>query len=182
MLSGHKNAVLEVKWASNGTNIISCSADKTVCYWDGNKGKRIRKFTDHSKIVNCCSIGKESTDLFVSGSDDCSVILWDARSKRAVQAIPHDYQITSVCMSHDSNFVYSGGIDNCIRYSLQLNIVIEFNNCIIFSLCRKWDLRKYQTNMLPDLTLKGHLDTITGLALSPDGSYILSNAMDSSLR
>ena len=30
--------------------------------------------------------------------------------------------------------------------------------------------------------MKGHIDTVTGLALSPDGSYILSNAMDNSLR
>ncbi|XP_075742132.1 U5 small nuclear ribonucleoprotein 40 kDa protein-like [Rhipicephalus microplus] len=28
----------------------------------------------------------------------------------------------------------------------------------------------------------GHLDTITGLCLSPDGSYILSNSMDNTLR
>lgn len=29
--------------------------------------------------------------------------------------------------------------------------------------------------------LVGHGDTVTGLALSPDGSYLLSNAMDSAL-
>lgn len=26
--------------------------------------------------------------------------------------------------------------------------------------------------------MRGHTDTVTGLALSPDGSYVLSNAMD----
>ncbi len=37
-----------------------------------------------------------------------------------------------------------------------------------------WDLRKVQLEgMLP-----GHSDTITGLSLSPDGSYLLSNSMD----
>lgn len=30
--------------------------------------------------------------------------------------------------------------------------------------------------------MRGHTDTITGLSLSPDGSYVLSNAMDNSLR
>lgn len=30
--------------------------------------------------------------------------------------------------------------------------------------------------------MRGHTDTVTGLCLSPDGSYILSNAMDNSLR
>ena len=30
VLTGHKNAVLEVKWSSSATNLISCSADKTL--------------------------------------------------------------------------------------------------------------------------------------------------------
>lgn len=31
-------------------------------------------------------------------------------------------------------------------------------------------------------SMKGHTDTITGLALSSDGSYLLSNSMDNTLR
>ena len=30
--------------------------------------------------------------------------------------------------------------------------------------------------------MKGHSDTVTGMSLSPDGSYLLSNSMDNSLR
>jgi len=30
--------------------------------------------------------------------------------------------------------------------------------------------------------LKGHSDTVTGMSLSPDGSYLLTNAMDNNLR
>ena len=30
--------------------------------------------------------------------------------------------------------------------------------------------------------MTGHNDTVTGLSLSPDGSYVLSNAMDNTLR
>ena len=39
-----------------------------------------------------------------------------------------------------------------------------------------WDLR--QNEMAYKMT--GHADSITGLRLSPDGSYLLSNSMDSS--
>ena len=28
--------------------------------------------------------------------------------------------------------------------------------------------------------MRGHTDTVTGMELSPDGSYLLSNAMDNS--
>lgn len=34
----------------------------------------------------------------------------------------------------------------------------------------------------PDLVLEGHQDTITGLAMSPDGNSLVSNSMDSTLR
>ena len=41
-----------------------------------------------------------------------------------------------------------------------------------------WDLRKNAVLY----RMKGHSDTVTGMALSPDGSYLLTNAMDNSLR
>ena len=30
--------------------------------------------------------------------------------------------------------------------------------------------------------MKGHKETITGLSLSPDGNYLLSNSMDNTVR
>lgn len=34
VLSGHKNAVLEVQWTYDSAQVISASADKTVGVWD----------------------------------------------------------------------------------------------------------------------------------------------------
>lgn len=34
VLSGHKNAVLEVQWTYDSSQIVSASADKTVGIWD----------------------------------------------------------------------------------------------------------------------------------------------------
>ena len=140
VLTGHKNAILEVKW--DGDKLLSCSADKTVALWDANKGARIRKYTDHKGIVNSCALASHSTGLSCSGSDDSSVLVWDTRSRKYIQSIPHDYQVlnsykslcllvfsfvasalvvsvlqvTSVCMSTDGYTVFSGGIDNTVRY------------------------------------------------------------------
>ena len=65
-----------------------------------------------------------------------------------------------MCISADGQYIYSGGIDNLIR---------------------RFDVRKGNTEV-PDMILEGHLDTITGLSLSPDGHHLLSNSMDSNLR
>lgn len=32
------------------------------------------------------------------------------------------------------------------------------------------------------LDMQGHVDTVTGLKLSPDGNHVLSNAMDNTVR
>lgn len=48
----------------------------------------------------------------------------------------------------------------------------------IENVVKVWDLRKEEVAM----TLKGHADTVTGLALSPDGTHLLTNAMDNTLR
>lgn len=37
-----------------------------------------------------------------------------------------------------------------------------------------WDLRKNDVLY----RMRGHSDTVTGMHLSPDGSYLLTNAMD----
>ena len=53
--------------------------------------------------------------------------------------------------------MFSGGIDNTIT---------------------AWDLRK----QAPVFNLYGHQDTVSGLRLSPDGSYMLSSSMDNTLK
>ena len=41
-----------------------------------------------------------------------------------------------------------------------------------------WDLRK--NAVVTDI--QGHSDTVTGMKLSPDGAYVLTNSMDNTLR
>ena len=54
-----------------------------------------------------------------------------------------------------------------------IGAVIQQIQCSCF-LVQVWDLR--QTKVA--YTLLGHMDTVTGLSVSPDGQYLLSNAMD----
>ena len=48
----------------------------------------------------------------------------------------------------------------------------------IENVVKVWDLRKEEVAM----SLKGHNDTVTGMAVSPDGTHLLTNAMDNTLR
>lgn len=68
------------------------------------------------------------------------------------------YQLTSVCFSDDSASIFTGGVDGVVR--------------------------RYDTRMdaQPTLVLEGHTDILTCLRVSPDGDFMLSNAMDNTLR
>lgn len=62
----------------------------------------------------------------------------------------------------------------CLRYSKSKQYLIVLFNFFV----KVWDVRTKEVLY----ELKGHTDTVTGLSLSGDGSYLLSNSMDNSLR
>ncbi|KAI9025926.1 WD40-repeat-containing domain protein [Phycomyces nitens] len=157
VLKGHNNAVMDVHWSRDASQLFSCSADKTLGIWDAKTGERIRRWKGHSMVVNSCQVARRGPELVVSGSDDGCIKLWDSREKEATQTFEDKYQVTSVCFSDAGDMVYSGGLDNEIKV---------------------WDLRKRAIAY----TLSGHIDTISGMSLSHDGSYLLSNAMDNTVR
>ncbi|ORX51948.1 WD40 repeat-like protein [Hesseltinella vesiculosa] len=156
VLKGHVNAVLELHWTRDSSQVVSCSADKTVCIWDANSGERVRRWKGHNGVVNSCQVTRRGTEVVVSGSDDGTIKLWDPREKTTSQTLENKYQVTSVAISEAGDTVYSGGIDNDIKV---------------------WDLRKQEVMY----TLAGHVDTVSGLALSPNGDHLLSNGMDNTV-
>jgi WD40 repeat protein len=107
--------VLEIKWNSDN-KIVSASADKSVALWDANAGSRIRKLTVHSAIVNSCSIASDAVCLFASGSEDCTAIAWDTRDKNPVATMYHDYQVLTTALTSDGLSLFTGGVDNVVRY------------------------------------------------------------------
>jgi len=157
VLKGHKNAILDLHWSMDGTKLYTASADKTVSCWDAETFKRIKKFTGHTSFVNSCHPTRRGQELIVSGSDDNTAKIWDMRQRDPVHTIENKYQVTAVTFNDAGDRVFIGGLDNQVKV---------------------WDIRKGDV----DYVLYGHTDTITGLALSPEGSYLLSNSMDLTIR
>lgn len=70
--AGHKNAVLELHWTTDGEKLLSASPDKSLRAWDAQTGLQIKKMAEHDSFVNSCSPLRRGPPLLVSGSDDCS--------------------------------------------------------------------------------------------------------------
>jgi Prp8 binding protein len=170
VLIGHKNAVLDVKFVGEEEYLVTASADKTLILWDACTGNRIRTYRGHTKVVNSVATSSSSSSsLVVSGSDDGHIKLWDARANSSkgafvMQLLHGNHQVTSVALSLDATTVYSGGIDNLIT---------------VFDIRAARDEGQMPRKLM---SLLGHTDTITCLSLSPDGSQLLSNSMDCTMR
>eukprot|EP01100_Stratorugosa_tubuloviscum_P009439 TRINITY_DN3970_c0_g3_i1.p1 TRINITY_DN3970_c0_g3~~TRINITY_DN3970_c0_g3_i1.p1 ORF type:complete len:355 (+),score=137.88 TRINITY_DN3970_c0_g3_i1:129-1193(+) len=157
VLQGHKNAIIDIQWSYDTIYIFSASADKTAGYWDAEIGQRVRKLVGHTAPVNSCSTTATSSTIATS-SDDLTIKIWDVRVKGYQHSIKNTYQNLAVCFGNSPDVLFSGGIENDIK---------------------SWDLRKTES---PTMLLKGHTDAVTGLKLSPDGNYLLSNSMDCTVR
>ncbi|KAG8790501.1 hypothetical protein FRC12_011733 [Ceratobasidium sp. 428] len=96
----------------------------------------------------------------VSGSDDCTLRIWDAHTGRMVgQPLEgHTDGIESVSFSPDGTHIVSGSIDETI--------------CI-------WDVRAHAMFGAP---LVGHTHRITSVSYSPDGAHIASGSWDKTVR
>ncbi|XP_063829235.1 U5 small nuclear ribonucleoprotein 40 kDa protein [Ostrinia nubilalis] len=157
VMKGHTGAVMELCFSPDGSHLYTCATDNTVAVWDVPTGVRIKKLKGHANFVNSVSGARRGPELLVSASDDNTIKLWDARKRNPIASFDNGYPVTSVLFNDTAEKIISGGVDNIIKV---------------------WDIRTNQISY----KIKGHTDTITGMALSYDGSYLLSNSMDSTLR
>ncbi|KAI5117934.1 hypothetical protein M0805_009442 [Coniferiporia weirii] len=109
--------------------------------------------------VLCAAYSPDGRHI-VTGSDDCTLQVWDAQTGIAIGGPlrGHSDFVQSVVYSPDGRHVVSGSDD----YTL----------CI-------WDAH---TGDLIRQPLVGHLDCINAVAISPDGKFVVSGSDDSTLR
>ncbi|KAL0488587.1 U5 small nuclear ribonucleoprotein [Acrasis kona] len=163
-LRGHNNAVLELVWSHDNKQIYSASADKSVMIWDAEYTRRLKRYKEHDSIVNCVSTS--INDLIASGSDDRTVKVYDHRAKEIVCEIASKHPVLSTCFSQQGDRLFAAGTEGVIRqYDL-----------------RKVDGQDHALSSSHQLQFQGHADVITGIALSPDGTQLLSNSMDDTCR
>jgi len=75
----------------------------------------VRKFEGHSKGINSIALSKDGATL-VSGSEDQTVIVWDANTGKLDRAFQgHIQPVTSVAIRPDGKQVASGSEDGSIR-------------------------------------------------------------------
>ncbi|KAI6127438.1 WD40-repeat-containing domain protein [Pisolithus croceorrhizus] len=156
----HKAPILDLQWSLYSPILYTVGADHILNMMNVTTGQRIRKVRAHRGIINTLDrtmAGGAGIELVATGSDDGTVRIWEGGEegeKTSVAVFEIGCPVTSVCWSADGQNVYVGALDNEIHV---------------------YDLRKCEQIY----SLTGHTDTPTSLALSPNGSYLLSPSFSS---
>merc|ERR1712045_991678 len=113
--AAHAGAILQLTFNEDGNHFYTASTDKTVGVFDTHTGQRVKRLKGHTLYVNSCHPARRGPPLVVSGSDDCTVRVWDQRHRASVVNMNAIYQVTAVSFGDASDQVVSAGIDNVVK-------------------------------------------------------------------
>ena len=107
-LDGHKNCVTTVVFTSDGSKIVSGSADHTIKLWDGITGEYLSPLESHTNCITSIAISA-GDKYIVSSSSDHTIKIWDIETKRVLHEKRFERgQINSVtCINDPIGVVYN---------------------------------------------------------------------------
>jgi WD40 repeat protein len=165
VLDGHGSWVTGVSLETGGRRALSCSRDKTLRLWriDGAGGEGEARGGEetclwgHRAMVNACAIARGGR-LAASGAADSSVRLWrlPAAGEGVAPRLGHEGAIRA-CVFKGSGAVLTASEDSTAR---------------LWSTTSGEELRRFAA----------HLHGVTSLALSGDGSRLITGSLDRSIR
>ncbi|XP_066567770.1 U3 small nucleolar RNA-associated protein 15 homolog [Amia ocellicauda] len=151
--SGHTKAVHVTDFTSDRYRILSGSDDYTCRLWDIPNSEELISYREHTDYVRCGTTSKLNPDLFITGSYDHTVKVFDARTERGVMTMDHGQPVESVLLFPSEGLLVSAGG----RY------------------LKVWDMLKGGQQLV---SLKNHHKTVTCLCLSSSGQRLLSGSLD----
>ncbi|XP_033634778.1 U3 small nucleolar RNA-associated protein 15 homolog [Asterias rubens] len=110
IFKGHDGPVHVTRFGTDNFHIMSCSDDKSVRCWDIPSEKAVKQYDEHTDYVRCGVVSAASKDIWLTGSYDHKVKLFDLRSKASVMTLDHGHPVESVLMFPGGGmFLSSGG-------------------------------------------------------------------------
>jgi len=196
---GHDSRVNCIKFNEDNSVLITGSYDKTVKLWDckSQNFDPIQVLGDAKDSVASVFVSQYE---IITGSIDGSVRTYDIRAGM-LTTDSIGQPVASVALSHDSNCILCGCLDNEVRLldkttcellneykghkncNYKIDCIFSQDDAVIVSgsedgLVYIWDL--VESKILAKL--KGHFGQVTALSYHPNGSALLSGSADSNIR
>ncbi|MED6170547.1 hypothetical protein PIB30_032006 [Stylosanthes scabra] len=187
----HLNAVFDICWIKEDTQILTASGDQTMKVWDVQEKKCIGVLKGHTGSVKSMCSHPNNADIIVSGSRDGSFCLWDLRCKSATRGKHGEVSICSTAvvkgahLSSQAKRVRKGkaksmSITSVLCLKDQVSIATAG---AVDSVLKFWDTRNLksfvtQASPRPQSTEKGRLHGISSLSQDESGLFLSASCMD----
>ena len=197
IFSGHTAEINDITFSSDGNLVLTASVDQTARLWDLATGREVQKFVGHTNMVITAAFYGDGTQI-LTGSEDKTLRLWDVETgselnqwflEEPVSAFSSDgsyavgyseadnanhlWDLKTLTKIH--SFSYPG---QPIRWSTHFSpegrylLAVYGNEIVVSDVASGQELQVF----------RGHTDTSWDLALSPDGTRVLSASYDGSAR
>jgi WD40 repeat protein len=208
-LRGHKDVVLSVSFMPDGSKIASGSIDRTIRIWNASTGRAIRTLTDDDlDWVYTIAFSPDGKHL-VSGSRDPTMRFWDTGTWQLVHKIetgsvqrvvhrPIFGQVCSVSRGTKGVLLWDMNLPSHVMKlangytDLVCAVAFSPDGTWLASGCNDgtlWIWDAVTGEPISDATgesisepLTGHTRTVEAVAVSPDGTRIVSGSYDMTIR
>ena len=153
LLDEHSGQIFGVAVTPDGTRVVSCSGDKTVCVWDMHTGEAVFVLAGHEGNVYEVAVTPDSSKV-VSTSPHDGIRVWDLSTGMEVLAVKSSGILSMVITKDGSQIVTCSGEELCV-----------------------WDLVTGKQEMQWPCCVK----TPRALAVTPDGCHVVSCCVDAHL-
>ncbi|GHO61599.1 hypothetical protein KSC_004910 [Ktedonobacter sp. SOSP1-52] len=151
------------RWIVSGSHggdiaLRETATGRCICHFGGDSHVRdadldfgiVGKYTGHAYEVTSIDISEDG-HWIISGSQDCTVKLWDMLGERYQRTFEgHTNEVTSVSISGDGHWIVSGSQDHTVRI---------------------WEAMTGHCMHI----LRGHTAEITSVSISEDGRWIVAS-------
>jgi serine/threonine protein kinase len=168
-LEGHADLVQSLALTPDGRHLISGGDDGTVRVWDMAGGRELHCFVGHTDTVACVCSAPDGASV-LSASSDKTVRQWDRSGGRELRRlVGHANWVNSVVFGPDGSWAVSGGGGEIVRGTF-----VDGADTTV----RVWDLEGGHELY----RFAGHQASVTAVAVTPDGSRIISAGLDETVR
>jgi WD40 repeat protein/class 3 adenylate cyclase len=196
IFNGHTDGITDIALSADGKLVLSASWDKTVRLWDTGTGRELKKFVGQANVITA-DFSQDEKQILI-GSEDKTLRLWDIETGRELKQWVIDEPVSAV--SPDGSYAVGYSETNNANQLWDLKTLTKTHSIsysgppnrlpVQFSPDGKYLLASYGKEIvLSDVAsgqevqiFRGHADGVAGVALSPDGKYVLSAGNDRTAR
>ena len=127
-------AIFNMQFSPNGKMLVVACEERAILMYDPNTRKCLHRLPSaHSDCVNCICFCDER--IFASGSDDCTIALWDARmlKEQVMNLSGHTGWVKSLVYVVNSGLLLSSAYDGTVRtWDINRSSNLQDNTGVIF--------------------------------------------------